>query len=110
MILRAIWLNELSQPLTLTSLDRQYVRLQMTFRTTVIDGKWCMLDSTISEQKPSKMTENSEEIDQKPSNLTENVFPSMIVKNVYEAIKQNRKAKYSWHQDNHIMHSDLFAE
>lgn len=38
------------------------------------------------------MTENSEEIDQKPSNLTENVFPSMIVKNVYEAIKQNRKA------------------
>ena len=29
---------------------------------------------------------------QKPSNLTENIFPSMIVKNVYEAIKMNRKA------------------
>lgn len=37
---------------------------------------------------------------QKPSNLTENIFPSMIVKNVYEAIKINRKAKYSWLQDN----------
>ena len=66
----------------------------------VIDGKWGMSDSAISEQKPSKMTENMEVKDQKPSNLTENAFPSMIVKNVYEAIKQNRKAKYSWLQDN----------
>ena len=66
----------------------------------VIDGKWGMSVSAISEQKPSKMTENMEVKDQKPSNLTENAFPSMIVKNVYEAIKQNRKAKYSWLQDN----------
>ena len=46
------------------------------------------------------MTENNEGKPQKPSNLTENVFPTMIVKNVYEAIKMNRKAKYSCLQDN----------
>ena len=61
-------------------------------------------DLTISEgdntQKPSNLTENNEGKPQKPSNLTENVFPTMIVKNVYEAIKMNRKAKYSWLQDN----------
>lgn len=47
-------------------------------------------DLTISEGDSIKKT----------SNLTENVFPTMIVKNVYEAIKMNRKAKYSWLQDN----------
>ena len=57
-------------------------------------------DLTISVQKPSNLTENDEGKDQKPSNLTENYFPSMIVKNVYEAIKMNRQAKYSWLQDN----------
>ena len=57
-------------------------------------------DLTISEQKPSNMTENDEGKVQKPSFLTENEFPSMIVKNVYEALKMNRKAKYSWLQDN----------
>ena len=46
------------------------------------------------------MTENNEGKPQKPLNLTENVFPTMIVKNVYEAIKMNRKAKDSWLQDN----------
>lgn len=46
------------------------------------------------------MTENNEGKPQKPLNLTENVFPTMIVKNVYEAIKINRKAKDSWLQDN----------
>lgn len=46
------------------------------------------------------MTENDEGKPQKPLNLTENVFPTMIVKNVYEAIKMNRKAKDSWLQDN----------
>ena len=46
------------------------------------------------------MTENDDRKSQKPSNLTENVFPTMIVKNVYEAIKMNRKAKYTWLQDN----------
>jgi ATP-dependent DNA helicase RecG len=46
------------------------------------------------------LTENNEGKPQKPLNLTENVFPTMIVKNVYEAIKMNRKAKDSWLQDN----------
>lgn len=46
------------------------------------------------------MTENDEGKPQKPLNLTENVFPTMIVKNVYEAIKMKRKAKDSWLQDN----------
>lgn len=63
-----------------------------------------LLDLTNSEsndtQKPSNLTENDKEKTQKPSNLTENIFPTMIVKNVYEAIKLNRKAKYSWLQDN----------
>ena len=57
-------------------------------------------DLTIFDQKPSNMTENDEGKVQKPSFLMENEFPSMIVKNVYEALKLNRKAKYSWLQDN----------
>ena len=40
-------------------------------------------------KKPSNLTENDEGKTQKPSFLTENNFPSMIVKNVYEAIKMN---------------------
>lgn len=69
------------------------------------------LDLTIFGEKPSK----------KPSNMTENghkkksdvtisdekqpkfkipEFPSKIVEDVYKAIKLNRKAKYSWLQDN----------
>ena len=57
------------------------------------------------------MAENTEGKTQKLSNLTENEgegksnptisdSPSILVWNVYEAIKQNRKAKYSWLQDN----------
>lgn len=55
---------------------------------------------SVSDQKPSNLTEKDEGNNQKPSNLTENYFPSMIVKNVYDAIKMNRQAKYSWLQDN----------
>lgn len=62
-------------------------------------------------QKRSYLAENTEGKTQKLSNLTENEgegksnptisdFPSILVWNVYEAIKQNRKAKYSWLQDN----------
>lgn len=62
-------------------------------------------------QKPSNLEENAEGKTQKPSNLKENDerkmpqptisdFPSILVRNVYEAIRQNRKAKYSWLQDN----------
>lgn len=47
-------------------------------------------DLTISDGKPS----------QKRSNLTISEFPTMLTKNVYEAIKMNRKAKYSWLTDN----------
>ena len=36
----------------------------------------------------------------KQTNLAVSEFPTMIVKNVYEAIKMNRKAKYSWLADN----------
>ena len=66
-------------------------------------------------QKPSYLTENDQKPSQKPSNLTENEgqkqpqkqpnlsisdFPTMVTWNVYQAIKLNRKAKYSWLQDN----------
>ena len=37
---------------------------------------------------------------QKGSDLTISEFPTPLVKNVYEAIKINRKAKYSWLADN----------
>ena len=57
-------------------------------------------DLTISDGKQPNLTEKDEGNNQKPSNLTENYFPSMIVKNVYDAIKMNRQAKYSWLQDN----------
>ena len=52
------------------------------------------------EEKRSQKRSDLTIFDQKPSKMTENEFPSMIVKNVYEALKLNRKAKYSWLQDN----------
>ena len=61
-------------------------------------------DLTISEgkpsQKPSNLTENADGDNKKSSNLTVSEFPTMIVKNVYEAIQMKRDAKYSWLQDN----------
>lgn len=72
-------------------------------------------DLTIFEGKPSEkqsnLTENDQKPSQKPSNLTEkdgekqpnlsiSDFPTMVTWNVYQAIKLNRKAKYSWLQDN----------
>ena len=56
-------------------------------------------------EKPSEMKENDGKPSENPSKMKENGgkqsdFPSLIVKNVYEAIKMNRKAKYSWLQDN----------
>ena len=38
--------------------------------------------------------------DKKPSKLKIPEFPSKVVEDVYKAIKLNRKAKYSWLQDN----------
>lgn len=46
------------------------------------------------------MTEYDERKSQKQTNLAISELPTMIVKNVYEAIKMNRKAKYSWLADN----------
>ena len=52
------------------------------------------------------LTENSENStktafsNKKPSNLKVSDFPSQIVEDVFKALKQNRKAKYSWIQDN----------
>ncbi len=43
---------------------------------------------------------NGHENGQRPSDLTISDFPSILVWNLYQAIKQNRKAKYSWLQDN----------
>lgn len=51
-------------------------------------------------QKPSDLTISEEKRSQKRSNLTISDFSTMLTKNVYEAIKLNRKAKYSWLADN----------
>ena len=62
-------------------------------------------------QKRSDLTISEEKTSEKPSNLTENDgkkqpnlsisdFPTMLTWNVYQAIKINRKAKYSWLADN----------
>lgn len=62
-------------------------------------------------QKPSEMTEKDVMDNQKPSNVMENEsktvtetekpsFPNLMVQNVYQAIKMNRKAKYSQLEDN----------
>lgn len=37
---------------------------------------------------------------EKPSSFKIPEFPSKLVEDVYKAIKSNRKAKYSWLQDN----------
>ncbi len=61
-------------------------------------------DLTISEQDNAKKQTNLAVSDKtktkKQTNLAVSEFPTMIVKNVYEAIKINRKAKYSWLADN----------
>ena len=43
---------------------------------------------------------NGQKGDQKPSKMKASKFPTPIVEEVYKAIKLNRKAKYSWLQDN----------
>lgn len=67
-------------------------RSQKRSDLTISDGKQPNL--SVSEenqtQKPS----------QKPSKLKVPKFPSPIIEEVYKAIKLNRKAKYSWLQDN----------
>ena len=61
---------------------------------------------TISEDKNGHKNghKNGQEDDQIPSKKTSKMkvskFPAPIVEEVYKAIKLNRKAKYSWLQDN----------
>ena len=61
-------------------------------------------DLTISERKRSEKQTNLAVSDgvntQKQPNLSVFEFPTMLTKNVFEAIKMNRKAKYSWLADN----------
>lgn len=62
--------------------------LQKRSDLTIFEGK--------TSQKPSNLTENN----QKQPNLSISDFPTMVTWNVYQAIKLNRKAKYSWLADN----------
>ena len=74
--------------------------------------KWSQKRSnlTIFDEKPSNLTENDErqpnlsvsdeKQTQKQPNLSISDFPTMLTWNVYQAIKLNRKAKYSWLADN----------
>ena len=70
---------------------------------TIFEGK--------PSEKPSNLTENDEgkqphlstfgeKQPQKQPNLSVSDFPTMVTWNVYQAIKLNRKAKYSWLADN----------
>ena len=67
---------------------------------SVSDDKNGHKNGHVDDQKPSNLTENEEGNSQKRSDLTISDFPTMLTWNVYNAIKQNRKAKYSWLQDN----------
>lgn len=59
-------------------------------------------------EKPSKMRENMGETVEKPSKMRENEekqtlspdFPTLMIRNVYELIKLNKKIKYSQMEDN----------
>ena len=61
-------------------------------------------DLAVSDEKqPQKQTNlavSDEHEEQKGPRLTISDFPTMLTWNVYHAIKQNRKAKYSWLADN----------
>ena len=58
------------------------------------------VERTISTTNTDNLSVSDEKQTQKQTNLAISVFPTMIVKNVYEAIRMNRKAKYSWLADN----------
>lgn len=51
-------------------------------------------------EKRSDLTISKDKNGHESSHLTISDFPTMLTWNVYQAIKQNRKAKYSWIQDN----------
>ena len=72
----------------------------------VIEGKQSEKPSNLTEneaqsqQKQPKLSVSDKKQTQKQPNLSVSDFPTMLTKNVYEAIKMNRKAKYSWLADN----------
>ena len=52
-------------------------------------------------QKPSEMKEKEAKTDIDEENLTSKPdFPTLLIKNVYELLKMNRKIKYSQMEDN----------
>ena len=51
-------------------------------------------------QKRSDLTIFEGDESEKRSKLTISEFPTMLTWNVYEVLKMNRKAKYSWLADN----------
>ena len=51
-------------------------------------------------QKQPNLSVSDENETQKESRLTISDFPTMLTWNVYESLKMNRKAKYSWLADN----------
>ena len=59
-----------------------------------------MMKSVQSESITATLQKRSQKRSQKGSDMTIFEFPTEIAKKVYEAIKLNRKAKYSWLSDN----------
>ncbi len=59
-----------------------------------------MMKGAQSESTTATLQKGSQKRSQKRSDVTIFEFPSEAAKNVYEAIKLNRKAKYSWLSDN----------
>ncbi len=53
-----------------------------------------------TDEKQTDLSVSEEKQTQKQTNLADFDFPTLLVKNVYETIKMNRKAKYSWLADN----------
>lgn len=73
----------------------------------VIENKSQRGDKAIEEaiakgflQENALIEKSLSSFNKKPSKLAIPEFPSKLVKDVYDAIKLNRKAKYSWLQDN----------
>ena len=55
-------------------------------------------DLAVSEEKQTR--KRSQKQTKKQTKLAVSEFPTLMVKDVYEAIRMNRKAKYSWLADN----------
>ena len=60
----------------------------------------CQINGLADDQKRSDLTISERKGSEKRSNLTISDFPTMLTKNVYEAIKMSRKIKYSQLSDN----------